>query len=258
MLFAIDAGNTNIHVGIFDKNELKHTFNISTQTKHSASEYSLIFKLFINDCGYKTNEIEAFLIASVVPLITPIIKEAALKIQDAPVITVGPGVKTGFSIKLDDPSDLGADLAANTAGAISKVGAPCIIIDFGTATTVSVIDERGAFAGCSIMPGVQMSFDALHSTGLLPNVAFDNSRITHLGKNSINAMRSGVCCGAVMACEGFIQAFKSEQNLPEDTKTVICGGYAKDLLKYFKSKPEYIADLTLHGLKVIYDLNKKR
>lgn len=256
MLFAIDIGNTNIHLGMFEGDTLSNTFDISTKNEHSSSEYSMIFKLVLKEHGYDLTSIEGAIVSCVVPKINKLVREALEKITNAPIISVGPGIKTGFSIRLDDPAELGADLVANTASAIKEVGYPCIIVDFGTATTVSVVNEKKEFVGCSIMPGIQMSLDALHNTGLLPSVSTD-ILVNSIGKNSINAMRSGVYSGTVLACEGFIDSFKNELKLPKDTKIVVSGGSAKELIPLFKNKVSYIPNLTLKGLNVIYSLNKR-
>ncbi len=260
MLLAIDIGNSNIHIGFFKNNKLLYNFNIGTGTNRSTDEYALTLNLLTKNGGYDINEIEAVIIGSVVPSVTGKIQGAVEKLTKAPIMLVGPGIKTGFSIKLDDPSQLGADLAANTAGAISQVKYPAIIVDLGTATTVSAIDKDKSYVGCYIMPGIQMGLDALHKTELLPQVFADNA-VPILGKNSIDSMRAGVAFGTIMACEGFIDAYKRELDLPDDTPIVVTGGYSEDLVSYFVKNVTFVPNLTLMGLNVIYNTNiqkKKR
>lgn len=257
MLLAIDIGNSNIHIGLFKNNMLVYTFNIGTNTARSTDEYGLTLRLLLQSSGYSIDEIESTIIGSVVPSVAGKIEGAVKKIIKTSIMLVGPGIKTGFSIKLDDPSQLGADLASNTAGAIAKVKYPAIVVDLGTATTVSAIDKDKSYVGCYIMPGIQMGLDALHKAELLPQV-FADSAVPMLGKNSIDSMRAGVAFGTVMACEGFIDAYKRELDLPKDTPIVVTGGYAKDLISYFVESVVYEPDLTLIGLNVIYNTNVQK
>ena len=257
MLLAIDIGNSNIHVGYFEKDKLICKFNLGTKSSYSIDEYALYLRLLAKENNIDISQAEAIIIGSVVPSVTDKIKNALKKLTSSPIMTVGPGIKTGFSIKLDDPSQLGADLAANAAGAISIAKSPVIIVDLGTATTVSAIDKTKSYVGCYIMPGIQMGLDALHSTELLPEV-FADKAVPIVGKNSVDSMRAGVTFGTIMACEGFIDAYISELDLPSDTKIIVTGGYAQDLLSYFAKRITYVEDLTLKGLNVIYNTNKKR
>ena len=257
MILAVDIGNSNIHFGVFEKNILKDTFSISTIADRYTDEYVVTIKLLLNEYGYNANMLDGVIIGSVAPLVTSKLQKAIARLTNSPIMNVGPGVKTGFKIKLDDPTELGADLAANTAGAIEKVGYPAIIIDLGTATTVSAIDSEKAYVGCYIMPGVQMSLNALHQTGLLPSVMAEKA-VPVVGKNSEDSMRSGVILGAVMASEGLAGTLINELNLSKDTPVILTGGYAKDVERYFNTKVTYIENLTLKGLNAIYTINKSK
>ena len=164
-------------------------------------------------------------------------------------------VGSGFPIKIDDPSELGADLAANAAGAIAKVGFPAIVIDFGTATTISVIDETRAYIGAAIMPGVQMSLDSLQNTGLLPGIAADKT-VPIIGKTTKDCMSAGVLRGQAFSAQSFAKAYR-EAYFPETSSNlVISGGFAEVMLPYIFEKFTYIPYLTLEGLNVIYKNNK--
>ena len=257
MILAIDIGNSNIHIGYFENDKLICKFDIGTKSNYSTDEYALCLKLLSKEYNVDVSLTDGVIIGSVVPSITEKIKKAISKILTAQIMTVGPGIKTGFSIKLDDPSELGADLVANSIGAIKQVGYPVIIVDLGTATTVSAIDKTKSYVGCYIMPGIQLGLDALHKTELLPEVFVDKT-VPIMGKNSIDSMRAGVTFGTIMACDGFIDAYKKELELPNDTPIVVTGGYSKNLLSYFEKKVTYIEDLTLKGLNAIYNANKKR
>lgn len=255
MLFALDIGNSNIHTGFFEKDKLKYSFSLSTNTNRSVDEYVVVFKMLMQEYGCDIDEVEGVIIGSVVPSVTGKIQHAIARLTNAPITIVGPGVKTGFHIKLDDPTQLGADLAANAAAAIEEVGYPAVIIDFGTATTVSAIDNDKAYVGCYIMPGIQMSLDALHSTELLPGV-FADKAVPILGKNSADSMRAGVVFGGIMAAEGFVEAYKRELGLSDKTPILVTGGYAEDIVCYFRPEVTFVPDLTLKGLNAIYKTNK--
>ena len=257
MIIAIDVGNTSIHVGIFEKKRLLSSFCIGTDSTRSGDEYAVTLKALINGEGYSTEAIEGAILGSVCPNVTPKIQYAIKKLTGSYASVVGPGIKTGYPIKIDNPSELGADIVANTAGAIEELGAPVIIIDFGTATTVSAVDKSKAFAGCYIMPGIQMSLNSLNNTGLLPSVIADES-FPVLAKNSSDSMKSGVIFGQVMAVEGFVETFIKELDLPMTTPVLVTGGFAPMLLTYFRIKVRHQEALTLKGLNVIYNTNKKK
>lgn len=257
MVLAIDIGNTNIHVGVFENKRLLSSFYLGTDYTRSGDEYAMVLKALIENNSHSPASFEGVIIGSVCPSVTSKIEYAVKKITSAAVTLVGPGIKTGYPIKVDNPSELGADLVANAAGAIDSVFGPVIIVDFGTATTVSAIDKNKAFAGCYIMPGIQMSLDSLNTTGLLPNV-IANESFPVLAKNSADSMKSGVIFGQVMAVEGFVDTYKKELDLPDNTPVIVTGGFASLLLTYFRIKIKHIDNLTLQGLNVIYNSNKKK
>lgn len=257
MLLAIDIGNTNIHVGAFDGKKLLSTFYIGADHTRSGDEYAITLKTLLEGSNLSLSEFEGAIIGSVSPSITPKIQYAVKKLTGVAISLVGPGIKTGYPIKIDNPSELGADIVSNTAGALDQSGAPVIVVDFGTATTISAVDKNKAFAGCYIMPGIQMSLDSLNQTGLLPSVIADES-FPVLAKNSTDSMKSGVIFGQVMAVEGFVQTYISELDLPETTPVIVTGGFAPMLLTYFRLKVKHIESLTLKGLNVIYNTNKKK
>ena len=257
MLFAIDIGNSNIHIGFFDDEKLLHTFRLGTDKNRTTDEYAMLIKSISELNGYKIGDFDGVIIGSVVPSLTNTIQSAVSSIINAPILNVGPGIKTGFPLKIDSPSELGADLAANAAGAIAKVGAPCIIIDFGTATAISVIDENKAYLGGAIMPGIQMSLDALQNTGLLPGISADVP-ISLLGKNTKDCMHSGVIRGTVYAALGFANEYKEKVLGGKDIKLVVSGGFTKYALPYLPESKIHIPNLTLEGLNIIYKFNKNK
>ena len=257
MLLAIDIGNTNIHVGVFEKKRLLTTFQIGTDKVRSGDEYAVVLSSLLESNGSKAEDFDGAILGSVCPSITPKIQLAIKKLTGIQPTLVGPGIKTGYPIKLDNPSELGADLVANTAGALDCVNGAVIVVDFGTATTISAVDKNKAFAGCYILPGIQMSLDSLNSTGLLPSVIADEN-FPVLAKNSQDSMKSGVIFGQVMAVEGFVETYIKELDLPDSTPVIVTGGFAPMLLTYFRTKVSHVENLTLKGLNVIYNANLKK
>ena len=251
MLLTVDIGNTNIHVGVFEGDKLENYFSLGSDKSRSGDEYAHTLKSHIEELGYNLSSFNDAIIGSVLPQLTSKIEYAISKITNLSPILVGKGTKTGYHIKLDDPTEPGADLVSNTAGALELVGAPAIIVDFGTATTVSCINKDKSYVGCYIMPGIQMSLDSLNGTGLLPSVIADKD-FPLVGKNSQDSMRSGVSMGAILAVEGFINTFKCKYDLPENTTVIVTGGFADYLLPHFNCKVKHLPNLTLKGLNAIY------
>lgn len=257
LIIAIDIGNTNIHVGIFDRKKLVSSFLVGTDSNRSGDEYAAVLKSLITAEGYEVGALEGAIIGSVCPNVTPKIQLAVKKLTGITPSIVGPGIKTGYPIKIDNPSELGADIVANTAGALDEANRASVIIDFGTATTVCALDKSKAFAGCYIMPGIQMSLDSLNGTGLLPSVIADE-KFPVLAKNSADSMKSGVIFGQVMAIEGFVETYIKELDLSPNVPVFVTGGFASLLLPYFRLQVKHVENLTLKGLNVIYLANQKK
>jgi type III pantothenate kinase len=257
MLFAIDIGNTNIHIGFFDNDKLEHTFRLGSDKNRTSDEYAYIMRSISVANGFDLGSFEAAIIGSVAPALTGTIQSAVRSILNVPIINVGPGIKTGFPLKIDSPSELGADLASNAAGAIAKYGSPAIVIDFGTASVISVIDENGAYVGGAIMPGVQMSLDALQNTGLLPGIPPEDA-VPLLGKNTKDCMSAGAIRGAVYSAMGFVNEYKQNLFAGKEVNLVVCGGFAKYTLPYLPKETKHAPNLTLEGLNTIYKFNKNK
>lgn len=255
MLFAIDIGNTNVHIGFFSDSRLVHTFCLGTDKNRTSDEYALLLKSISEISGYKMSDFDGVMIGSVVPSATNVIENAVASILDVPVMVVGPGIKTGFSIKTDTPSELGADLVANAAGAIAKTGGSDIVADFGTASTISVIDENKSYIGVSVMPGIQMSLDALQNTGLLPGLSANKS-VPFIGKNTKDCIYAGVLRGQALAAQGFINMYKEAFFKNKNVNIIVSGGFSQIILPYLPPESKHIPNLTLYGLCEIYKHNK--
>ena len=257
MLFAVEIGNTNMHVGFFEEKKLCAHFSIGSDAGRSEDEYAWMLSSLSQFHGGDVERIDSVIIGSVVPSLTRTVKKAIQRITKAPIMTVGPGIKTGFPIRIDDPSELGADIAATTAATIRAVGSPAIVADFGTATVVSLIDKSGAYLGGSILPGIGMSLDALQNAELLPDVPPKHS-VEPLGKNSADCMRTGVLGGQALAVCGFYDYYVKNYRLPEDTPLVVSGGFAEYLIPYLPENTKHIPLLALKGLQAIHEINGKR
>lgn len=254
MLLAIDIGNSTVKVGFFENEELTTHFSLKCDPERTADEYAFLLK---NLSGKEELEgISGVMIGSVVPSLTKTVKAAVSKLTCAPVYTVGPGIKTGFPLKIDDPRELGADLAANAAGAIEAIGYPALVADFGTATTLLVLDEKGAYRGGCFLPGIGMSLGALGGAELLPEIPAEQAP-SPLGTNTGDCMRAGVLRGQAFSVIGFAKTYKTKLDLPQDTPLIITGGYAPLIHPCLPDGTVHIPLLTLKGLSSIYHFNKK-
>lgn len=259
MLLAADIGNSSISFGIFgDGCELLHRFKLAADQTRTSDEYAVIINNVFALRGIDPANITGTAIASVVPMLTKTVEDALRTLTGTKTMTVGPGVKTGFPIRIDDPSELGADLVANAAAVIAMQGnkIAAIIVDMGTATTVSAISQSGEYLGNCIMPGVRVSLDSLHSrTAQLPTVTLAMPKRA-IGKNSGDSVRSGVVLGNAIMIDGFIDEFAKEMKLDALRVDLFAtGGLAEQVLPACKHKFTYDPDLTLKGLYFIYKNN---
>ena len=259
MLFAIDIGNSSISTGLFciGSGELLYTFKLSSDKNRTVDEYICQISSMFYFSGIDKAAISGAIISSVVPELTHTMSLCAERIVGKKPKIVGPGLKTGFPIKVDNPSELGADLVSNAAAAISGTakGQACIIVDMGTATTVSAINKDGEYIGNCILPGVKLCLDALHrQTAQLPFVTLAKPKKA-IGKNSGESIRSGVVLGNAMMIDGFIDEFEKEMKLDSGAVLLATGGLAQDVLPASRHKLQYDPHLTLKGLYFIYKNN---
>lgn len=253
MLLAIDIGNTNITLGLFCDEVLKLTARLSTDPRKTADEYAIDIKDVLALHGEEVSEVEDCIISSVVPAVGASVSAAVALLCDTVPLMLGPGVKTGLNIKIDNPAQLGADLAAGAVGALHEYTMPCIIIDMGTATTLSVLDENGAFLGGSIGPGVRMTMRALaEGTAALPAIGVTSPKSV-IGKNTVDCMQSGIVLGAAAMLDGLID--RIEEELGETATVVATGGLSKEIITFCKNDIIYNENLLLEGLRLIYEKN---
>ena len=254
MVLAVDIGNTNVVIGCFDENEIRFTERLSTNKNSTALEYLVLIKTVLELYGLENHTFEGSIISSVVPSVTARVKEAMEKITGKDVFIVGPGVKTGLKIKLDNPLQLGSDRVADAVAATNLYPCPLIIIDMGTATTVSVVDNDKNFVGGMIMPGLMVSMEALATkTSQLPHIGLEAPKKA-IGRNTVDCIKSGLIYGNAAAIEGLISNI--EQELGEKCTVISTGGLAKIVTPLCRHKIIEDDKLLLKGLMIIYNKNR--
>ncbi|MDY4692133.1 MAG: type III pantothenate kinase [Blautia sp.] len=255
MILAIDIGNTNIVVGCIDDEQVYFTERLSTVRTKTELEYAVDLKTVLDIYHINRTEIKGCIISSVVPQITNIARLAAEKILKKEVMVLGPGVKTGLNIMMDNPGQLGADLVADAVAGLAGYPVPFLVIDMGTATTVSVVNDKKQYIGGMILPGVGVSLDALTArASQLSGISIDAPRHI-IGKNTIECMKSGVLYSSAAALDGIID--RIEEELGQLTTVIATGGLAKKIVPYCKRKIILDENLLLKGLLVIYKKNKQ-
>ena len=255
MILTIDIGNTNIVVGGIDKDKTHFIERISTVRTKTELEYAIDIKLLLDIYKIKADQIEGGIISSVVPQITNIVKIAAEKILRTEVMVLAAGVKTGLNIKIDNPAQLGADLVANAVAGINNYPVPLIIIDMGTATTLSVVDEKKQYIGGMILPGPRISLDALTArASQLSGISLEAPK-NIVGKNTIECMKSGIVYSNAAAMDGMIE--RIEEEIGSKATVVATGGLAKSIIPHCKREVILDEELMLKGLYIIYEKNKQ-
>jgi len=255
MLLAVDIGNTNIKFGIFDGDALIRTLTVSCNRNKTADEYAVEIYSLIRVMGIHRTDFDGCIISSVVPTVTSRIGSAVSDMLGIEPLIVGPGVKTGLNIRIEDPSQLGADLVVACVAANAKYTAPCIVISMGTATVMCVIDKNRAMLGGPIAPGVMVSLNALTgNAALLYSVSLEAPKSV-IGNNTDRSIRSGVVWGTVCMIDGMID--RIEKELGEKCTVVATGGLAKTIIKYCAHEITVQDDLIMQGLKLIFDRNQK-
>lgn len=254
MVLTIDIGNSNIVMGGYIDNELHFVSRITTDSIQTEDEYAVVFKNLFELNEIKNIKFSGAIISSVVPKLVPVLKGAIYKISGCHAMSVSPGVKTGVNIKTDDPSILGADFVCAAAGAIANYKLPAIIIDMGTATKIFAVLEGGELIGTSIMPGVNISLDALAGrTAQLPHIGIEGNPPV-IGTNTVDSMRSGIIYGTACMIDGMVDMYKKEIG-KENITLISTGGIAESIIKYCKNDIVLDEMLVLEGLRHIYNKN---
>ncbi len=254
MVLAIDIGNTNIVIGGFENGRILFSERFQTNHKATSLEYAAIFKVTLEIHSISRTEITGGILSSVVPSVTGTVKDAVEKYTGTQVLVVGPGIKTGLRIRVDNPAQQGSDVIVGAVAGAWEYPAPLILIDMGTATTVSVLDQNKIFIGKMILPGVGVSLDALVSrTSQLPRISLEPPK--HLiGKNTVESIQGGILYGNAGALDGIIRRIQEE--LGTVCTVVATGGLAKIILPLCKSPILLDEELLLKGLMLIYERNQ--
>lgn len=256
MLLAVDIGNTNITIGVFNGSKLKATWRVATGVHRMPDEYaSLMLHLFEHE-GIAVSQITDAILCSVVPPVAGVFEEMCRRYLKVTPVLVEAGIKTGVRISMDNPREVGADRIVNAVAAHQLYGGAVIVIDLGTATTFDAVSKEGDYLGGAIAPGIAIATEALFSrTAVLPRV-----ELTHpnraIGRNTVAAMQSGIVFGYAGLIEGIVTRIKQE--LGDKAKVVATGGYAGLLARETPAIDEVNPDLTLIGLRLIYDMNKAK
>lgn len=253
MLLAIDIGNTNITLGGYRDDILSFTARLATDTALTSDQYAVMLKDVLALYGEDAYDVEDCIISSVVPQVGTALAKAVSQLCEIVPLIIGPGVKTGLNIKIDNPAQLGADLVAGAVGAISKYTLPCIIIDMGTASTISVVDKNGCFLGGVIAAGVRLTLKALaENTAQLTSVHIEAPESV-IGSNTVDCMKSGLVYGTAAMIDGLLDRIEDELGSP--AAVVATGGLAKEIITHCDRTIMYDENLLLDGLKEIYYKN---
>lgn len=253
MLLAVDIGNSEIALGGFEKDSLVFVARIATDPKATDDEYTVKIDTLLRLHGIARAQVGGAIVSSVVPQLNHTLKASLRFLFGIEPLVVGPGIKTGLAIRCDNPSSVGADLICACVAAQSLYGGPCLIVDIGTATKMMVVNDKGAFIGVSIIPGVRMGLNALAAgTAQLPNIDLGApSRI--IAKNTSDCMRSGVVFGHACMIDGMIERINEE--IGEKLPVYATGGLAGVILPHCRHTITLDERLVLKGLNLIYQKN---
>ena len=255
MILTVDVGNSNIVLGAVEGDQIRFEARLRTDSTKTSDEYCIDLKMILDVYGVQPADIEGSIIASVVPQVLNSMQTAIKKLTGKAALVVGPGLKTGLNIQIENPAQTGADLVVGCVAALREHKAPMIIVDMGTATTMIVLDKNSTMIGGCIMPGVKISMDALTDrTALLPGLQLDQPKKA-IGRNTIDCMRSGIMMGAACTIDGMIERMEAE--LGYETTVIATGGIAKFVLPMCKKKIIYDKDLLVKGLATLYRENKR-
>lgn len=254
MLLTLDIGNTNITMGVYDGRELKFVARLSTDRLRTRDQYAVDIRAILDIYKTSVSNIDGSIICSVVPQITNAVKDAVKCLTGTVPLIVGPGIKTGLNIKISNPSALGADFVAGCVAAIEHYPCPSIIFDFGTATTIAVLDKNKDMLGGCIMPGIVISLEALTArSSLLQAIGFDAPNHV-IGTNTADCMKSGSIYGTASMVDGMCD--RIEEELGEKCTVIATGGLAGVVVNCCKRQVKSDDNLLLEGLRIIYNKNK--
>ena len=254
MLLAIDIGNTNIAIGVFEDERLRAAWRLGTDVHKLEDEYASVFLNLLSLKGLAFADIDRAIISSSVPPLVTVFEGLCQRYFEVSPMIVGPGTKTGVRISIDNPREVGADRVVNAAAGHRLYGGPLVVIDFGTATTLDAVSEEGDYLGGAIAPGIGISAEALFEhAAKLPRVELVRPQKA-IGRNSVSAMQSGIIFGYVGLIEGIVVRMRKE--LGGTAKVIATGGLADVICRETDIVDALEPDLTLVGLRLVYELNR--
>ena len=255
MILAVDIGNTHIVLGAIDRGEIGTIVRMHTEPNETAAEYGIKIRQLLDFCGIDVKAFEGAIISSVVPPVTDAIRTAVNHLTGLNSMIVGPGIKTGMNVRIEDPGTLAADLAVGSVAAIACYGCPAIILDLDTATTMVVVDKNACYRGGAIMPGVRLGLQALSSgTSLLPDISVSMPRRV-IATNTVDAMRSGAVYATAAMIDGMIE--RMEEELGYSCRVIATGGLASVITPYCKKEIVCDENLLMKGLWALYEKNSR-
>lgn len=255
MLLAVDIGNTSIAIGVFEKERLVQSWKIRSEREKTSDEYGITLLNLFSVSGLEASAIDSAILSSVVPPLTPVFQELTRNLFRIKTLVVGPGLKTGMPILYENPLDVGADRVVSAVAAYSKYGGPCIVVDFGTATTFDAVSSAGEYLGGAIAPGMQIAAEALYrKTAKLPRIEIKKPQKV-IGRTTEASMQSGLYCGYIGLISGIIKEMKKE--LGEESKVVSTGGSAAQIHRQIHLIDDYEPHLVLEGLRIIHERNQE-
>jgi type III pantothenate kinase len=254
MLFAVDVGNTQSVLGLFEGDDLVGHWRISTNASLTADELRVKVSGLLGVDGFEWGDIAQVIICSVVPRLTSAWEDVAKRAGDCDFMIVGPGLKTGMPIRYDNPHEVGADRIANAVAAHERFGGPVVVVDFGTATNFDVIDRDGAYLGGAIAPGVETSAEALFSKAARLSKVDLEAPPKAIGTNTRASVQAGLLLGEAAMVDGLVRRVWSE--LGAETPVVATGGLAERMGPLCETVTDVDVDLTLDGLRIIYQRNR--
>ena len=255
MVLVVDIGNSNVVVGCVEDKKILFEARLRTDSTKTSDEYCIDLKNILDIYSIDRSQIEGAIIGSVVPQVLNTFQTAIMKLTGKKALVVGPGLKTGLNIAIENPAQTGADLVVGCVAALREHKPPMIVIDMGTATTMVVLDKNSSLIGGTISPGVKISMDALtEGTALLPGLQLDRPKKA-IGRNTIDCMRSGIMMGAACMIDGLIE--RMEEELGYKTTVIATGGIARFVLPMCRHEIVYDKDLLIKGLSQLYYENKR-
>jgi type III pantothenate kinase len=254
VLFCIDLGNTNVTLGLYEANDLRAHWRIMTDHHRMPDEYGILMIDLLSHAGFKPGDVTGICLCSVVPPLTGVLDESCRTYFGQAPLIIDASVKTGLTIRYDNPREVGADRVVDAVAVYRLYGAPACIVDFGTATTFDAISREGDYLGGAIAPGIGIAAEALFSrTAQLPRIDLVRPP-GPIGRNTVHSMQSGLLFGYVGLVEGMVARFRKE--LGDDTRVVGTGGLVEIIARETNVIQEIDPWLTLRGLRILWDLNR--